>query len=71
VGSLFLRPERRHGGAGKLLAQSRYMLIGIEPEKFAETVLAELRGWFDGTAPVPSGKASPTASSTCRSMRRT
>jgi arginine N-succinyltransferase len=53
VGSLFLRPERRHGGAGKLLAQSRYMLIGIEPEKFAETVLAELRGWFDedGTCP--------------------
>lgn len=53
VGSLFLRPERRHGGAGKLLAQSRYMLIGIEPEKFAEMVLAELRGWFDddGTCP--------------------
>jgi arginine N-succinyltransferase len=53
VGSLFLRPERRHGGAGKLLAQSRYMLIGIEPERFAETVLAELRGWFneDGTCP--------------------
>ncbi|HEX5776734.1 MAG TPA: arginine N-succinyltransferase, partial [Caulobacteraceae bacterium] len=53
VGSLFLRPERRMGGAGKLLAQSRYMLIGIEPEKFAEMVLAELRGWFDddGTCP--------------------
>lgn len=53
VGSLFLRPERRKGGAGKLLAQSRYMLIGSEPEKFAEMVLAELRGWFDddGTCP--------------------
>ena len=53
VGSLFLRPERRKGGAGKLLAQSRYMLIGMEPEKFAEMVLAELRGWFDddGTCP--------------------
>lgn len=47
VGSLFLRPERRKGGAGRLLAQSRYMLIGAEPEKFAEMVLAELRGWFD------------------------
>lgn len=53
VGSLFLRPEKRKGGAGRLLAQSRYMLIGIEPEKFAEQVLAELRGWFeeDGRCP--------------------
>lgn len=47
VGSLFLRPEKRKGGAGRLLAQSRYMLIGIEPQRFAEMVLAELRGWFD------------------------
>jgi arginine N-succinyltransferase len=47
VGSLFLRPERRKGGAGRLLAQSRYMLIGAEPQRFAEMVLAELRGWFD------------------------
>jgi len=53
VGSLFLRPERRKGGAGRLLAQSRYMLIGLQPERFADTVLAELRGWFDddGTCP--------------------
>lgn len=47
VGSLFLRPEKRKGGAGRLLAQSRYMLIGLEPQRFAEMVLAELRGWFD------------------------
>lgn len=47
VGSLFLKPERRRGGAGRLLAQSRYMLIGAEPERFSEQVLAELRGWFD------------------------
>jgi arginine N-succinyltransferase len=53
VGSLFLRPERRMGGAGRLLAQSRYMLIGSEPEKFAEMVLAELRGWFDEDGSCP------------------
>jgi arginine N-succinyltransferase len=47
VGSLFLKPEHRKGGAGRLLAQSRYMLIGSEPHRFADTVLAELRGWFD------------------------
>ena len=48
-----LRPERRSGGAGRLLAQSRYMLIAADPPKFAEQVLAELRGWFDddGTCP--------------------
>ncbi len=53
VGSLFLRPERRKGGAGSLLAQSRYLLIAAHPERFAEMVLAELRGWFDedGTCP--------------------
>ncbi len=53
VGSLFLRPERRSGGAGRLLAQSRYMLMAAEPQHFSEHVLAELRGWFDadGTCP--------------------
>ncbi len=53
VGSLFLRPERRAGGAGRLLAQARYMLIAADPLRFAEQVLAELRGWFDddGTCP--------------------
>ena len=47
VGSLFLKPEKRQGGAGRLLAQSRYMLIGAEPQRFNEMVLAELRGWAD------------------------
>ncbi len=53
VGSLFLRPERRSGGAGRLLAQARYMLIAADRARFAEHVLAELRGWFDedGTCP--------------------
>lgn len=53
VGSLFLKADRRKGGAGRLLSQSRYMLIGAEPEVFADTVLAELRGVFtpDGACP--------------------
>ncbi len=53
VGSLFLKADRRKGGAGRLLSQSRYMLIGAEPELFADTVLAELRGVFtpDGACP--------------------
>ena len=53
VGSLFLKADRRKGGAGRLLSQSRYMLIGAEPELFADMVLAELRGVFtpDGACP--------------------
>ncbi|WP_306003416.1 arginine N-succinyltransferase [Brevundimonas sp. C43] len=53
VGSLFLKADRRKGGAGRLLSQSRYMLIGAQPELFADNVLAELRGVFtpDGACP--------------------
>lgn len=60
VGSLYLRPERRSGGAGSLLARSRYMLIGAERTRFSETVMAELRGYFspDGTCPFWEGVAS-------------
>jgi arginine N-succinyltransferase len=53
VGSLFLRPERRAGGAGRLLAQSRYLLIAADPPRFADQVLAELRGWFDDDGSCP------------------
>ncbi|WP_395943449.1 arginine N-succinyltransferase [Brevundimonas sp.] len=62
VGSLFLRPERRGaGGAGALLSRARYMLIGAQPDRFADTVMAELRGWFeeDGSSPFWDGFASP------------
>ena len=60
VGSLYLRPERRSGGAGSLLARSRYMLIGVERTRFSETVMAELRGYFapDGVCPFWEGVAS-------------
>ncbi|MEE4450737.1 arginine N-succinyltransferase [Novosphingobium resinovorum] len=47
VGSLFLRPGKRQSGAGSLLARSRYLLIGAARERFCDTVMAELRGWFD------------------------
>ena len=44
VGTLFLRPQHRGGGVGRLLAQSRYLLIKTRPEWFGEKVIAELRG---------------------------
>lgn len=51
VGALFVHPEHR-GGAGRLLAQSRYMLIALAPQRFSQTVVSELRGRVD-----PEGKS--------------
>jgi arginine N-succinyltransferase len=45
VGSLFLSPDVRGGGYGKLLSRARYMFIAQRPEAIAERVCAELRGW--------------------------
>jgi arginine N-succinyltransferase len=44
VGTLFLKPEHRGGGAGRLAAQARYLLMAAAPERFSDKVLAELRG---------------------------
>jgi arginine N-succinyltransferase len=44
VGSLFVRPEHRANGVGRSLAQSRYMLMAAQPQRFREQVVSELRG---------------------------
>jgi arginine N-succinyltransferase len=44
VGTLFLRQEHRGAGVGRLLAQSRYMLMSTRPHWFGEMIIAELRG---------------------------
>lgn len=44
VGTLFLREQHRGAGVGRLLAQSRYMLMSTRPHWFGEMVIAELRG---------------------------
>ena len=44
VGTLFVSEAGRGSGAGRLVAQSRYMLIAAGPNRFGEKVLAELRG---------------------------
>lgn len=45
VGALFLDPAYK--GNGNWLARCRYMLIGLYPHRFAESVIAELRGYTD------------------------
>lgn len=44
VGSLFVRPEHRANGIGRALAQTRYMLMAAQPERFRSRVVSELRG---------------------------
>lgn len=53
VGSLFIAPEARGGGFGKLMSRARYLFIAQKPEIVADRVCAELRGWRapDGAQP--------------------
>ena len=53
VGTLFLKPETRGTGAGRLAAQSRYLLMAAAPDRFGHSVLAELRGVVDDTGQTP------------------
>lgn len=47
VGGLFLLPELRTGGLGRLLARSRYLFLARHRERFPARIIAELRGWLD------------------------
>jgi arginine N-succinyltransferase len=55
MGTLFLDPEYR--GNGRWLSRSRYMLLGLFPDRFAEHVIAELRGWLDASGNSPFWQA--------------
>ena len=59
VGGLFLHPNERAGGLGLLLARSRYLFIAMHRTRFADRVLAELRGIIDerGGSPFWDGVA--------------
>lgn len=59
VGGLFLHPAERAGGLGMLLARSRYLFIAMHRPRFAQRILAELRGVIDerGGSPFWDGVA--------------
>ena len=59
VGGLFLHPAERAGGLGMLLARSRYLFIAMHRARFADRILAELRGIIDeaGGSPFWDGLA--------------
>ncbi len=57
VGGLFLLPEMRGKGAGRLISQARYMLMATAPERFADRVISELRGHVDAQGYSPFWEA--------------
>jgi arginine N-succinyltransferase len=59
VGGLFLHPRERAGGLGILIARSRYLFIRQHRARFADRVIAELRGVIDeaGGSPFWDGLA--------------
>jgi arginine N-succinyltransferase len=52
IGTLFVNANMRGTGAGRIISQSRYMLMASAPERFADTIISELRGHIeeDGTS---------------------
>lgn len=53
IGSLFLLPEYRGQGCGKLLSMSRFAYMARHPKRFASQTIAEMRGYLgpDGQSP--------------------
>lgn len=61
MATLYLHPDYRGSETGRMLSKSRYLLMAAYPERFSETVMAELRGWVDdeGVSPFWEAVAQP------------
>ncbi|WP_235934736.1 arginine N-succinyltransferase [Candidatus Laterigemmans baculatus] len=57
IGSLFLLPEFRGGGRGRLLSLSRFALFAQRPRRFSDRVIAEMRGVCDASGVSPLWEA--------------
>ena len=57
IGSLFLLPEYRGSGCGKLLSLSRFAYIAAHPKRFATHTIAEMRGYLDDEGVSPFWEA--------------
>lgn len=51
--SLFLDPNYRKGKNGKLLSKSRFLFMAEFPHRFAQKVIAEMRGYSDANGRSP------------------
>jgi arginine N-succinyltransferase len=57
IGSLFLMPQYRGQGRGRLLSLSRFALMALRPNRFAAEVIAEMRGRVDDAGCSPFWEA--------------
>jgi len=57
IGTLFLAPEWRRGGNGRLLSLSRFVFMACFPARFDRTVIAEMRGVLDAQGNSPFWEA--------------
>lgn len=51
--TLFLRPDYRKGLNGRLMSKCRFLLMAEHPERFSETIFAEMRGVSDAEGNSP------------------
>ncbi|WP_020594512.1 arginine N-succinyltransferase [Kiloniella laminariae] len=47
IGSLYLSADYRQPGVGQFLSRCRYLTLADFPDRFGDTVIAEMRGWQD------------------------
>jgi arginine N-succinyltransferase len=57
VGTLYLRPDRRGGGRGRLLSLTRLLFMAVHRGRFGSAVMAEMRGWTDDAGRSPFWEA--------------
>ncbi|MFN3148438.1 arginine N-succinyltransferase [Bremerella sp.] len=57
IGSLFLHPESRGGGNGRVLSLSRFLFMAEYPKLFEQEVIAEMRGVVDEAGNSPFWEA--------------
>lgn len=51
--TLYLQPEARHSANGSLLSKSRFLFMAEHPQRFADKVIAELRGFTNDNGESP------------------
>lgn len=53
VCTLFVREQYRKGNAGKLMSRVRFMFMAAHPQRFSNTIIAEMRGVSDSKGRSP------------------
>jgi arginine N-succinyltransferase len=53
VCTLYLKPDHRHSQNGSLLSKCRFLFMAEHPQRFADRVIAEMRGYSDESGRSP------------------